>query len=285
MYNILAEPLIRIDTSAQGRVEASLPQVYAALMADEVEAFPSLRPHQRHAWHSFLVQLGAMAMHRAGLDTPPLDSEEWCCIIRGLTPDWPGNEPWRLVVGDIMQPAFMQPPARTKEREKDYKNTVATPDALDMLVTSKNHDLKSAVAQQADPDDWMFALVTLQTMEGFGGRYNYGISRMPSGYGNRPAFSLTPSARPGGHVKHDLVALLNHRQSMLEEYPMADPGITLLWVVPWDGTKAESKLLTDMEPYYIEACRRVRLIELSGRVVAVRANSDASWRVPSHARG
>ena len=38
-----------------------------------------------------------------------------------------------------------------------------------MLVTSKNHDLKSAVAIQASLDDWIFALITLQTMEGWGG--------------------------------------------------------------------------------------------------------------------
>ena len=61
-----------------------------------------------------------------------------------------------------------------------------------MLVTSKNHDLKSAVAVQAGVDDWIFALITLQTMEGFGGAGNYGISRMNGGLGSRPAFSLVP---------------------------------------------------------------------------------------------
>ena len=44
----------------------SLPETYAALMRDEVGSFPALRPHQRHAWHAFTVQLGAMALHRAG---------------------------------------------------------------------------------------------------------------------------------------------------------------------------------------------------------------------------
>ena len=70
MFNLLTEPLIRIDTSRRGRIDASLPEVYAALMADEVEAFLALRPHQHHAWHAFLVQLGAMAMHCDGW-TPP----------------------------------------------------------------------------------------------------------------------------------------------------------------------------------------------------------------------
>ena len=129
MHNLLIDPLIRFDRSEGGRAEASLPQVYAALMADEVEAFPALRPHQRHAWHAFLVQLGAMAMHRANVDTPPDTAGEWENLIRGLTPepDYPDDEPWRLVVDDITKPAFMQPPASSQEQAKDYKSDDRNP--------------------------------------------------------------------------------------------------------------------------------------------------------------
>lgn len=200
MINILTEPVIRMHKSSGSRVEASLPEVYAALMADEVDAFPALRPHQRHAWHAFLVQLGAMAMHRADKKKPPDDAETWTELIRGLTTN---DEPWRLVVDDITRPAFMQPPARSNDREQDYKSTVATPDEFDMLVTSKNHDLKSMVATGASADDWILSLITLQTMEGFGGAGNYGISRMNGRLGSRPAFTLAPSERLGAHVRRD----------------------------------------------------------------------------------
>lgn len=280
MYNILTEPLIRIDTSSGGRVEASLPQVYAALMADEVEAFPALRPHQRHPLHSFLAQLGAVSTYSHGLDAPPSDAEEWLRIIRDLTTDWPDDEPWQLVVDDITKPAFMQPPARAKEREKDFKNTVATPDALDMLVTSKNHDLKAEVAEQAHTDDWTFPLVTLQTMEGFGGAGNYGISRMNSGFGNRPAFSLAPSeGRPGTHVRRDIRALLEFRPEILDKNPHypEDNGITLLWTLPWDGTPSEVLLPNRLDPLYIEVCRRIRLCpDSGGRLYGLRATSRAT---------
>ena len=275
MLNILMEPLIRYQPPGGKTETASLPEIYAALLADEVTAFPALRPHQRHAWHAFLVQLGAMAMHRADRDSPPETAGEWAEMIRRLTSDHPEDEPWQLVVEDITKPAFMQPPASAREKEKDYRNTVATPDELDMLVTSKNHDLKGSVAAQAGADDWIFALVTLQTMEGYGGRSNYGISRMPSGYGNRSAFSFTPSIRPDSHVKNDLEGLLEIRKSILDEYPMRDKGIGLVWVVPWDGTKAESLLINQLDPFYIEVCRRVRLRQDSGKLVATRANSDA----------
>jgi CRISPR system Cascade subunit CasA len=279
MLNILTEPLIRYHSLA-GNLEASLPEVYAALMADEVIAFPALRPHQRHAWHAFLVQLGAMAMHRVGLNTPPETAEEWTGLIRGLTIDFPEDEPWQVAVENITKPAFMQPPATSKGREKDYKTSVATPDELDMLVTSKNHDLKTSVAFRAGLDDWIFALITLQTMEGFGGAGNYGISRMNGGLGNRSAFSLAPSGlTPGPHIQRDIRALLEFREAILERntaYP-SNNGIPLLWTFPWDGSPAEALLPNRLDVFYIEVCRRVRLLSDSdGQLYGLRTSSKAA---------
>ena len=278
MHSILAEPIVRMGKSDASHVEASLPEVYAALMGNQVEAFPALRPHQRHAWHAFLVQLGAMAMHRAGLSEPPDDAETWCRIIGALTPDHPDDEPWQLVVDDITKPAFMQPPASSTERAADYKSTVETPDELDMLVTSKNHDVKSAVAAQANVDDWVFALITLQTMEGFAGAGNYGISRMNGGLGSRPAFSLAPfSEGVGAHVRRDVIALLEWRPALLSEHPMKDGGAALLWTIPWDGAPVEALLINGLDPLYIEVCRRIRLIsDADGQLHAIRTSSKAA---------
>ena len=276
MINILTDPLIRMNV-AGSTYPASLPETYAALMDDKVDTFPALRPHQRHAWHAFLVQLGAMATHRAGVSDPPKNAEEWTDLIRGLTADYPDDEPWQIVVEDITKPAFMQPPASSAEREKDYKNTVTTPDELDMLVTSKNHDLKTAVATQAAPDEWLFALVTLQTMEGFSGAGNYGISRMNGGLGSRPAFTLTPSARLGAHIRRDITALLEYRSTLMDEYQMSDHGVDLLWTLPWDGTPAETLPLNRLDPFYIEVCRRIRLRSAAdGQLYAVRTSTKAA---------
>ena len=269
MFNILTERLISVATP-DGIRSATLPEVYAALMADEVEAFPALRSHQRHALHAFLVQLGAMAMHQAGISEPPEDAAEWEKLIRGMTADWPDDEPWQLVVEDITKPTFMQPPASSQEREKDYKNRVESADELDMLVTSKNHDLKASVVSQAGVDDWIFALVTLQTMEGFGGAGNYGVSRMNGGLGSRPAFSMAPTGGIGAHVKRDIRALLDN-------YPATYGGHRLLWLLPWDGTASERLLPNQLAPHYIEVCRRVRLrSDADGRLYAVRTSTKAA---------
>ena len=275
MNNLLTDQPIRIDISTGSPAEASLPEIFALLMRDVVESFPALRPHQRHSWHAFLVQLGAMAIDRAGLSEPPEDASDWLRLIQDLTSDWPDGDPWSLVVEDITEPAFMQPPASSADKISDYRNTVETPDALDILITSKNHDLKSSVALSGKADDWIFALITLQTMEGYSGSSNYGISRMPSGYGNRPAFSITPSHRHGAHVRRDIIALLEYRESLLDDYPMVDPGIGLVWILPWDGAAAEAVLLNALDPFYIEVCRRVRLRQTADAFEAICANSKS----------
>ena len=277
MYNLLTEPLIRYKTDSGELPTATLPQIYAALVADDVASFSALRPHQRHAWHAFLVQLGAMALHRAGKDGSdlPTDAGEWAAMIRGLTPDWPEDEPWQLVVDDITKPAFMQPPASSTGREADFKANVSTPDELDMLVASKNHDLKASVAITNHSDDWLFSLIGLQTMEGYAGAGNHGISRMNGGLGNRPAFTLTPSNKVGGHVKRDIATLLQRRSSLLNGHAMVNQGINLLWTVGWDGT--ESFPLNKLDPLFIEVCRRVRLVSrIDGSLFGIRASSKAT---------
>ena len=278
VLNILTAPLIRMATPT-GTQKTSLPEVYAALMVDQVEAFQALRPHQRHAWHAFLVQLGTMAMQRGGVGEPPDNAAEWEGLIRGLTPEYPDDEPWQLVVDDITRPAFIQPPASAPDKEEDYKGVVLTPDELDMLVTSKNHDLKASVGSNSGVDDWIFALVTLQTMEGFGGAGNYGVSRMNGGLGSRPAFSLAPPGGPGAHVRRDIEALLS-------DYPVSTGTRDLLWLLPWDGASAERLLPSDLAPLYIEVCRRVRLRSgTAGRLYCIRTSSKAARIEGKDAKG
>ena len=277
MINILTEPVIRMDKFSGTRVKASLPEVYAALMqeADPVEAFPALRPHQRHAWHAFLTQLGAMAvrLHPNG-DKRPEDAEEWIELIRGLTPDYPDDEPWQLVVEDITRPAFMQPPA-SNWANYDKKNLFRTPDALDMLDTAKNHDLKTDVGIDAKAEDWIFSLIAMQTMNGQVGRGNYPVARMNSGDGSRTAFSVTPSSSPSIHVRRDILVMLDRSSDIIGNLPFRWDGLGLLWTKLWDGRKAEALPLSDLHPFYIEICRRRRLrVDTDGHIHAMKAASD-----------
>lgn len=275
MHNLLTAPLLRVRLTTGATEALSLPEVYEALAGDRVAAFPALRPHQRHAWHAFLAQLGAIACHWAGRDKAPRSAEEWRALLRGLAPDFDDDEPWRLIVEDPAIPAFMQCPA--PKGLGDYRKLVATPDDLDLLVTSKNHDLKRTVAVAAAPEDWILALIDLQTMAGFLGAGNYGIARMNGGFSTRPCLGLAPAdGGLGTHLFHDMRAMLRRRGELLGDYTSyfrREDGPALLWLEPWDGSGSLD--LRVLDPYFIELCRRVRLREQGSSIIAVTASSRA----------
>lgn len=257
-HDLLTDPLIQTDAGM-----VSIPALLAEMAAGRVAGFPALRPHQRPAWHMFLVQLAVLALNDAGRTDLHLDADGWRAFLRGLTPDFPDDAPWHLVVDHPAQPGFLQPPD-----PGGLKWTgVATPDALDMVITARNHDLKSQIAAEASPQDWIFALVSLQTMEGFGGAGNFGTSRMNGGSSSRAMLGLAPAGQGGRVVdpsawwRRDVERLATGRPA---------PGHALLWCLPWP----EGQVLTPdrLAPHYIEICRRVRLTGTG----AVRATSKAA---------
>ena len=272
-YELLNDALIRVVTTDGGHQALSLPAVYAELMADRISAFAALRPHQRHAWHAFLVQVGALALHRAGIEEPLVTAEAWCSLLQGLTPEYPDNEPWSLVA-PLDKPALLQPPV--PEGQLDVlKNSFAAPDEIDMLVTAKNHDVKAARMTDAAPDDWLFALVQLQTCEGFLGAGNYGVSRMNGGFANRPGIGIAPPGGPGARVQRDLRRLLALRPEMVAKHAyQPSGGLGLTWLRRWDGTIPLR--LDELDPFYVEVCRRLRLVVTDGRLAARGVGSKGS---------
>ncbi len=270
--NLLDEALIRIrDPSGQTR-RVSLPELFVALGRDAVRDYPALRPHQRHPWHALLVQLAALALHAAGEDSPWGEAADWRTALLALTPEHPDGCAFSLIAPHD-QPAFLQAPV--PGGKLDGWKDIATPDALDMLVTSKNHDLKGERMRLAEADDWLFALVSLQTQEGVLGSGKYGISRMNSGYGNRPAVGIASRGGVGARWKRDVAALLAARDDIADKMGLKhEGGATLLWLPLWDGTKGIA--FEALDPFYVEICRRVRLsIDAAGRVRASDTTSKA----------
>ncbi len=273
-FNLLDQALIQAVSSAGSKRELSLPGVFATLAQDGITTFPSLRAHQRHAWHAFLCQLAALALARAGRSELWEDEAHWCEALRALTPNDPDDAPWCLIAPPD-RPALLQPPI--PDGLAALSKTIATPDALDMLVTSRNHDLKSAMMTEAAPDDWLLALVTLQTMEGFLGAGNYGISRMNGGFASRPALGVAPNGGLGAHWRRDVQRLLSLRGNRpASKFYASASGFALLWLLPWDGTR--SLRPDQLDEFYIEICRRVRLVR-SGERLCARAGSSTARRV------
>jgi len=258
--NLLSENLIGTN-----RGPFSLPALMAAMSRGEVANFPALRPHQRPAWHMFLVQLAVLALANSRRRQFPVDEGAWRDTLRSLTSAFPDDAPWRLVMDDHCSPAFLQPPDPGGLKW----SPVTTPDALDMIITAKNHDLKREIARQAEPQDWIFALVSLQTMDGYSGQKNHGIARMNGGSSSRAMIGLAPARGGTGLVdpsawwRRDVIRLLEGRSGLERE--------ALLWTLPWpEGRMLDLKSL---DPLFIEICRRVRLQDCSEGICAIRSTS------------
>lgn len=280
-YRLLDEAVLSTsDASGRRRDMLSLPELYAALVRGAVGDFPALRPHQRHVWHAFLVQVGALALHRAGLTEPPDEADAWRALLLALTPDDPDGAAWALVAPPA-GPALLQAPV-PGGNVSSFKS-VATPDTLDMLVTAKNHDVKRSAMAIARPEHWVYALVSLQTQEGFLGAGNYGISRMNGGFASRPGFGIGPDRGPDARVVRDMRRLLATRARVLDDYAhyQSVGGIALVWLVPWDGT---GSLAPDrLDPFYVEVCRRVRLAADGGGALRALVTGSGGARIAAKA--
>lgn len=231
------------------RSVVSLAELFTRLGQGEPTELAYLMPHQRHAMHAFVVQLMAMITTRSGDRSLDRDAREWRDALRALAGS---AEAFQLVVADLTKPAFLQPPVPEGTLEK-YK-PVDTPDALDLLVLAKNHDVKMARIRRPRVEHWVFSLISLQTQQGFSGRDNYGIARMNGGFGNRPGFGMTPSLSWSAHVRRDVAAALDVRDSPID---YRENGLACVWTEPWDGTT--SIALTELDRFFVEICRRVRI--------------------------
>ena len=270
--NLITDPILTLA----GGEKVSLPALFAAMGRGEVRGFQALRPHQRPSWHMFLVQLGALSMWNSDRECPPDAAEDWAADLRRLTPEHPDDAPWRLFVEERDIPAFLQPPDPGGLKW----SKVETPDALDLLITARNHDLKQTVAKQATVEDWVLALVSLQTCAGYDGRGNCGIARMNGGSSSRPMLGLAPARNrdlaidPSAWWARDVERLVASRKAGQHGGAGAFGGQALLWCFDWPASHQFD--IRELDPWFIEVCRRVRLTHTNGRVAAQRSTSKAA---------
>ena len=288
--NLLKDPLLTTRFLSGGEESLTLPGVLGALQKDEIASFPALRPHQAHPWHTFLVQLAALALE--GEELPPCRSGEaelpspateeiWRRRLRKLTPDH-SDAPWCLVVDDLKKPAFFQPPVL--DDLSSFKNTTAYPDDLDILVTARNHGTKAGQITYPAYEDWMFAILTLQTFSGFFGQGNYGVARMNGGFATRPGVQLVSRPTIGGQWTRDVRVLLDNPEYHRSwDLPMHSEGHKFLWILPWDGK--ESLPLNKLHPWWLEICRLVRLVESEQNLTARSVGTKATRISAKNQRG
>lgn len=281
MYNLLKDPCFKVTLKNGQKTKISLPEVFFHISRDEIRSFSNLQQHQQHSWHAFLVQLGALALLAESLEEYPKENT-WSSLLKNLTANFNDDSPWTLVVDDLSKPAFFQPPVPEGSLNL-FEDDTPTPDSLDILVTSKNHDVKKEKIQYPEIDHWIYALINLQTMQGVLGRGNYGISRMNGGYASKPCVSFTPSNNICQRMIRDTIVLIKNHAKIHKDFNFGEKEEKkLLWLDPWDGI---TQLTFDqLDPYYIEICRRIRFSQSGNSFSVLRKNTEAS-RIAEEAKG
>jgi len=278
-HSLLSDGLFHV-TGADGSVAClSLPQTLARLSAGEDLGFSALRPHQRPAWHAFLVQLAFLALE--GQDEPALPTTPgaWAQQLRGLTPGYDDDAPWCLVNSNWQSPAFLQAPC-SAAHEADFKESETSVQAYDILDTARNHDEKTEKLPllRDSLDVAVYGLVSLQGWAAYGGRNLYQTMRMNGGVSSRPQFRLVFSRGAGEEFKRDLNVLLERRDELIDKAKDAAIGTgtddphRLLWLVEWNSGSIP---VANVHPLCLEVSRRVRMIEKPGGLTLRRAGSDA----------
>lgn len=276
LYNLLDEPLLGVEDQDGHRANVTLPGLLARLSHGTSTALTSVQSHQQHPVHAFLVQLAALALVRADEDKIAHGEAAWRALLLGAArKDGAGAEAFTLVVGDLSKPAFLQPPVPEGRLDEVLKSQHTGPGAeLDVLITSKNHDVKMDRVEHPSVEHWIFALLTLQTTQGFLGAGNYGIARMNGGFASRPCVAFAPAEGAAPRFLHDVRALIGARAQLAKTFG-AKGQLGLVWCAPWNG--ATSLGFRDLDPFFLEICRRIRLrVASDGTLIAHRGSSKAA---------
>ena len=277
--NLLEAPCIHARTS-RGLSSLTLPGVLAGLDKGDVSGFPELRPHQEAPWHTFLVQIGALAQ-RATDSRNPVDASTWADRLRTLSRQHgAGSRGWCLHTFSQSAPAILQSadPGGLKW------STHATPDdGLDILVNAKYHDRKFDVARRARPEHWLYALVTTQACAGYDGPRLYHTARINGAFASRtflgtaPIDDATGAIDPSAWWRRDVDILLSSRPRTVADPVAGAQRPALLWLVPW--REREQLALSDLDPWFLDTPRRIRIIRRPAGSLAIRRAGSIRPRI------
>lgn len=273
MNDLLADPLFTVETPSGVR-KLSLPGLLAALGQGEVLSYPALRRHQQDPFHVFLCQLAAASLARAGLTSPVQTAAFWREALLQLAQGQACA--WQLVVEDPTLPAFMQPPALSQaDFDVAFTNNISTPDELDaVILTGKDHDIKSSRASDANAEHWVYALVSLQTTAGYVIHY-YGITRMNKGLGSRAIVSLTGDPMPSPRFRDETtIALSSRAETLRSTFGYRAAGTVLTWLKPWNR-KQPIHTFSELDPLFVESARAIRVIRSDAGIAARGATNDS----------
>jgi len=276
--NLLDVPVFTATTTGEQKVKLTLPQLFSAYEKDAIERLDYLRPDHEDAFHVFMACLGEMVLHNAEMASGE-GEDFWKTGLLALTQQQ--TAPWTLFVEDLGQAAFMQPPLTGFAAERLTRVEAAErigAEALENIISSKNHDIKTDSVQAIELEDWAYALIAFQTRAPYLGSGKYSISRMNGGWGARVICALRYDQTPGQRWQQDVARLQALRPGLTQAPAFyTNKGIGLVWVLPWDGEQSLS--LTELSPFFIEIARAFRLHRTDEGHVLLRKSTSRSRRI------
>ena len=263
--DLLVEPTFTVRVGSRPAVMQNLPQVLSLLGAgkrDESETeveFQALQPHQRHAWYSLLVHLGALALREIG-ETDPSQGEAG--YRKGLL-KLSGGRPWWLIEPDVSKSAFLQVPTDGRLlSEENLKNRLLTPDELDVIPQGANHSRKRRSIVASRNEHWVYAMASAQGQGVAVAKYRACVRSTGSG---RICVTMAEALSLSVRYVRDVGIALAERQAIARTHKLTGKRL-LLWLDPWDGETAFGA--EDVAPLFVDSPRIVRVLREKDKLVA-----------------
>lgn len=274
--NLLRTPLFSVrydDTQEEDTLP--LPGLLAAHSQGRPVGLTACQSFQRMAVHAFLTQLAAFTLVKAMQAGSYDPAEGWGPLS---APEW-----WTKALGDLTsawhlipkgtEAAFCQPP----EKDTEGWKRVLTPDEVESrfgcLNSAPNHSLKHRTIVEPRPEHWVYALISVQTQSGSCSHMYPRGARVPGS--GRLFVGLAPSLNWGLRFRRDVLVWHRERQALARRYRLnTRTGLGILWETPF-GRRLS---LNQLDPCFIDLCRRVRLeVDKRGRVLAWMTPCNDGW--------
>lgn len=272
--NLLTTPLLTTAASlvrGAGRRQVTLPELLLGIYNGERGCELVRAPHAaQDAIDATLITLLALALREHASSSPSPSEESLTDALMEVAGGDARAYDALADIDDPEKPAFFQPPShqRTMKAAGFSEKFVAASD-LTPRVYAKNHDHKLMVSLGRDTlEDWLLALIGIQTQASFMGRGNRAIARKFSSIGARVIATAHPANKARSQCMGEMARAL---AAAYRDTPRGRPA--LLYTLSFEKDSA-SLLPSEVDPLFIECARRYKLIEaMDGRYTLHGASS------------
>lgn len=264
-YDLLNDPILSIRVDGGPVTKVTLPKVLEHLSHERDVSFLRERWHHRLSNHITFALLGMVILERSGQQNVAQNESFW---RKGCDQLANGERSaWALYCDDPTKPAYGQPPMRAKIKNQEDEETgkkIVTPDGLDVITTSNGHGTQDKLMSNPEPEDWFYAINSMQNQIGMAS-YRYPASSR--GRSSRIRIECTNDMTTGGQFAHSVRVGLREDvfEHLLATYGYREKGTVLTWLP--DISEREIPA-SELHPYFLDFARWVRIHKEADRLYA-----------------